>query len=303
MGLSWVTAALIGVIACPTDPVVASTIVTGELAERNLSERLRHTISAESGFNDGLVLPLVSLPILMLDHSWAEAVRRWAWDVVAWKVGFGAVLGFVTGRVAGALLSFFESRDAIRSHSLLGFTLALTLLTLGVAYLASTDDVLAVFIAGLAFDTSVTQRDRLREQRIQETVNQFFSIPIFALLGYMLPIDAWKELGWMAAICALTVLLIRRLPVVLLLRRLMPSIRSPADAAFAGWFGPIGVAAIFYSTDAVVRTGRHDIWNLTSLLIATSVLLHGVTASPLTRLYGRRQGGSGLASTEPSSNE
>jgi NhaP-type Na+/H+ or K+/H+ antiporter len=49
----WV-AVLIGAIVTPTDPVVASSIVAGGVAERNLPARLRHAISSESGFNDGL---------------------------------------------------------------------------------------------------------------------------------------------------------------------------------------------------------------------------------------------------------
>jgi NhaP-type Na+/H+ or K+/H+ antiporter len=43
--------------------VVASSIVAGGVAERNLPSSLRCAISAESGFNDGLALPFVVLPV------------------------------------------------------------------------------------------------------------------------------------------------------------------------------------------------------------------------------------------------
>src|SRR3712207_528988 len=61
LGVSFLVALLIGGIATPTDPVVANTIVTGGVAERNLPARLRHATSGESGFNDGLALPFVLL--------------------------------------------------------------------------------------------------------------------------------------------------------------------------------------------------------------------------------------------------
>jgi NhaP-type Na+/H+ or K+/H+ antiporter len=57
LGVPFWAAVLIGAIVTPTDPVVASSIVAGGVAERNLPARLRHAISSESGFNDGLALP------------------------------------------------------------------------------------------------------------------------------------------------------------------------------------------------------------------------------------------------------
>ena len=66
LGVPFWAAVLIGAIITPTDPVVASSIVAGGVAERNLPARLRHAISSESGFNDGLALPFVVLPVLVL---------------------------------------------------------------------------------------------------------------------------------------------------------------------------------------------------------------------------------------------
>jgi NhaP-type Na+/H+ or K+/H+ antiporter len=66
LGVPFWVAALIGAIVTPTDPVVASSIVAGGVAERNLPAPLRHAISSESGFNDGLTLPFVVLPVLVL---------------------------------------------------------------------------------------------------------------------------------------------------------------------------------------------------------------------------------------------
>jgi NhaP-type Na+/H+ or K+/H+ antiporter len=66
VGVPFWVAVMIGAIVTPTDPVVASSIVAGGVAERNLPARLRHAISSESGFNDGLALPFVVLPVLVL---------------------------------------------------------------------------------------------------------------------------------------------------------------------------------------------------------------------------------------------
>jgi NhaP-type Na+/H+ or K+/H+ antiporter len=71
----------------------------------------------------------------------------------------------------------------------------------------------------------------------------------------------------------------------------MTSIRGLREAAFAGWFGPMGVAAIFYALLAQERTGHREIWVVGSLIVASSVLVHGATAAPLTRRLGAREPG------------
>ena len=53
--------------------VGATIIVTGRVAERSVPARLRHLISAESGANDGMMYPLVLLPILILTRPTGES--------------------------------------------------------------------------------------------------------------------------------------------------------------------------------------------------------------------------------------
>lgn len=62
LGLPLWTALLLGAVITPTDPVVASAIVTGKFAKENLPLRVRDTISFESGANDGLAYAFVMLP-------------------------------------------------------------------------------------------------------------------------------------------------------------------------------------------------------------------------------------------------
>ena len=59
LGLGLGAALLLGAALAPTDPVLASNVVTGRPAETTLPERDRVVLSLESGANDGLALPLV----------------------------------------------------------------------------------------------------------------------------------------------------------------------------------------------------------------------------------------------------
>src|SRR5699024_9684649 len=61
LGLPLALALLVGTCLCPTDPVLAASVVTGRPAQRYLPERVRTLLTGESGANDGLALALVGV--------------------------------------------------------------------------------------------------------------------------------------------------------------------------------------------------------------------------------------------------
>jgi NhaP-type Na+/H+ or K+/H+ antiporter len=279
-------AVLAGAVITPTDPVLAGTIVTGDLAERKVPARIRHTLSAESGANDGLAYPLVMLPIVVLTGPMDAAVSRWIIHAVAYQVGLAVVIGGAIGYVAGKALHWAESERTVERTSFLCYSLALCLAVLGIAKLIGSDGVLAVFVAGLAFSMVISGPERAQEAQVQEAVNQLLILPVFVLLGAALPWAGWARLGWPGLLAGLGVLLLRRLPVLLALRPVLRPVRSLTDTLFLGWFGPIGVAALYYATLSRSTTGMDMVWWIGSLVILMSVVAHGVSAAPLTRVYG-----------------
>ncbi|MGE0226808.1 MAG: cation:proton antiporter, partial [Acetobacteraceae bacterium] len=65
--LPLLTALMIAAAITPTDPVLSAPVLTGRLAETAVPPDVRHSLTAESGINDGLALPLVLLMILLTD--------------------------------------------------------------------------------------------------------------------------------------------------------------------------------------------------------------------------------------------
>ncbi len=63
--------------------------------------------------------------------------------------------------------------------------------------------------------------------------------------------------------------------------------RALAETMLPGWFGPVGAAALYYAAFSLGETGIEEVWVVGSLVICASVLVHGVSATPLTKLYGR----------------
>ncbi len=288
LGLPVWTALLIGAIVTPTDPVVASSIVTGTVAERNLPGRIPCLMTAEAGLNDGLALPIVVLGIALVGGAAHETglVSFLTHDVL-WEVGGAIVLGFFLGAATAHLLKLAEHHMLIERAAYLAIVIALALLTLGLVRLLGSDGLLAVFVAGVAFDRGVPMAEREDAGEVAATFDRFFSLPIFALIGAVLPWTAWADLGWRGPALVAAVLLLRRLPVVLAVHRWVEPLRSLGDALFVGWFGPIGIAATFYAAMAFRETGLESVFAVSLLLVCASVVVQGLTATPLTRLYGR----------------
>jgi NhaP-type Na+/H+ or K+/H+ antiporter len=288
-GLAWLVlgvplalAVLIGACISPTDPVLASSVVTGEPAEKHLPLRTRQILSAESGANDGLALPLVLLGIaLVMSSSLGHAALDGLYQVLV-----GVVAGIAVGWVAGRAMSYAASRSDIDRGPSLIFTLVLAVAALGIARIAKADGVLAVFVAGLAYNYTVADDQVGPQGTIDEAVNRYLVLPLFLLLGVELPWSEWAALGWGAVLLPVAVLLLRRPPVLLALAR--PLGLRLRDAAFLGWFGPIGVSALFYVTLSE-EEGVTDprLWAVVSLVVAASTVAHGVSSAPGRQLYRR----------------
>jgi len=291
-GLAWLVlgvpvalAALIGACISPTDPVLASSVVTGKPAEEHLPARTRQLLSAESGTNDGLALPLVLLGIALvaggsLGHAALDGLYQ-----VAVGIAVGAAVGFLAGRAVSLAM---RHSDVDQGTSLI-FTLVLAIAALGLARVANTDGVLAVFVAGLAYNAVVANDEVGPQNTIDEGINRYVVLPLFLLLGIELPWSEWAELGWGAVLFPVAVLLLRRLPVLLALTR--PLGLRLRDGVFLGWFGPVGVSALFYlafSAEEGVADPR--LWAVGTLVVAASTVVHGVTSAPGRRLYRRAAG-------------
>lgn len=99
-----------------------------------------------------------------------------------------------------------------------------------------------------------------------------------------------ESLTWQAAIYALLSLtVIRMLPVF---ASLPGTHLSGVSMLFAGWFGPRGLASIVLGLIVVAEApqlaGAGQIELVVASTVLLSLLLHGVTAAPLSAAYARR---------------
>ena len=107
------------------------------------------------------------------------------------------------------------------------------------------------------------------------------------MFGAALPWNQFSVFGtWKLGVGALLILFLRRLPAVFVFGPL----RERREKAFAGWFGPIGVGALFYAISSARELVDHEdrFIPLTCFIIMSSVLAHGITV-PLFHMTMTRQ--------------
>jgi NhaP-type Na+/H+ or K+/H+ antiporter len=286
-GLNWLLSLLIGAVITPTDPVLAGTIVTGEKAEELLPQRTRESLSFEAGANDGLAFPFVMLCLLLIQkpgHAWQE----WITKVVLWETGGAILMGLIVGYVLGVLLQWCIRKNFTGKPAILAFALSVGFFVLSSFELLELNGILGVFITGLMLKKKLSNQKDIEETQIQEMMSRLFTIPIFVFFGLILPWEQWFALGWTAIGILTLVLLFRRLPFLFMAKPLLHGFKTK-DIAFMGWFGPIGVAALFYCFYTYKKLHVEEIWTISSLVVFSSVIVHGLTAYPLLKQYGEKK--------------
>ena len=118
------------------------------------------------------------------------------------------------------------------------------------------DGVLAVFTSALAFSSREPTAEEGRYDAING-IELILVISFFILFGSILPMKGWASIGLIRLLgFSVAVIFLRRLPIMLALGRYVPELnREPGGAKanfiqswFVGFYGPIGVGALFYST-------------------------------------------------------
>ncbi|MGI8774908.1 MAG: cation:proton antiporter [Actinomycetota bacterium] len=278
-------AVLIGAILTPTDPVVASTLVTGRMAKENLTPTVRRSLQLESASNDGLALPLVLIAIAFAPGQ--EGLGYWAFEALK-EVTIGVAMGTALGFGAGKALEVALHRWDIEHASLVTLGLALALGALGSIHLVGGSGVLGVFVASLVFSLVVESELRDELEEIEESLVNVLILPVFTFFGAMLPWHSWSALGAGGVLFALWAVFLRRpfaawgaLSIVRADRR---------ERVFLSWFGPMGVAALYYAllVETLGISRHHDIFAVASLAICLSVVVHSLTATPGIRLFKGR---------------
>ena len=287
LNLDWPAALLIGAIVTPTDPVVSSSMISGKYADKLLNNNIKSSLYFESGVNDGLAFPLVAIGWMLVQKGEMDWLH-WLEKTVLYENVVAVLCGALLGYLAGVIMHYAIKAQMMTKKTLLSFSIGLGFLVLTLLDALKMNGIIGVFFAGLLFNHSIKQEEDLEEEQVQEAIERLFTVPIFFLVGLVLPWKEWLSFGLPLAFFVTAVLLFRRIPALILLKPFLSKISRWPRVLLLGWFGPIGVAALFYAILSIKKAGYEKALPITMAVITASVLIHGLTSVPFSRLYHRK---------------
>jgi NhaP-type Na+/H+ or K+/H+ antiporter len=282
--LTFWEAAIVGTVLAPTDAALGQPVVSNP----RVPARIRQALNVEAGLNDGLSVPFLAL-FLTLAEAEEEHLSASVWIRFALEqIGLGVLVGVGVGVVGGWLVSRALHREWITDSFQRLSLLALAIIAWALADTIGGNGFIAAFVGGLVIGPTV---DRVGERliRFTEAEGQLLNLSVFFIFG-VLAAGLVRSLSWAIILYALLSLtVIRMLPVAL---SLLGTRLRTVSVLFAGWFGPRGLASIVLGLvvieEAPLLAGRDEVELVVTLTVLLSVLLHGITAAPLSAAYVRR---------------
>lgn len=317
MGLPWGVGVIVGAILAPTDPVLASDVQVEHPFDQN---RLRFALTGEASLNDGTAFPFLLLGLGLLGlHDLGPGLWRWVAVDLLWKTAAGLAIGVGLGTALSMVVLYLrrKHREAIGLDDFLA--LGLISLAYGVAVACHAYGFLAVFAAGLALrraermasaharrppaplpaagnaskDDLAVHPDKgpafMAEAVLafNEHLERIGEVTIVVIIGSLLSpgLLSWQLL-WLAP---LLFLVIRPLSVML---GLVGAGMTRRELALSSWFGVRGVGSAYYLAYAITHglpaAFQEQIIGLTLAVLAVSVVLHGITVTPLMSRWGEK---------------
>ncbi len=286
MGLSLGAAIVLGAVLAPTDPVLAGDVGVGPPGQEEDESEPSFALTAEAGLNDGLAFPFVFLGIFVL----AEGGTGWALEWLVADGLYAVLAGIAIGAGGGYLIaaSMVRLRAArLMAPALDGWVaIGAVLLVYGLAEVAGTYGFLAAFAAGVAFRRY--EREHEMNRRVHdgaEVVEKFCELALILLLGSLVTVSGIGLPGAGLLLVPLLLLVIRPLATMIAFAGSRTAWR---ERLFVGWFGVRGIGSLYYVAIALgsgILSGgeqRTLFWTVLACVVA-SIVVHGVTAAPLTR--------------------
>ena len=278
-----IEAVILAIVLAPTDAALGQAVVT----DPRIPSRIRQGLNIESGLNDGICVPLLLIAIAVAEAEAGTVGEGEAARLVVEEIGYGVIGGVLAGIVAAYIVKIGVPRGLVEAHWLQVVPVAGAALAYGLAVWLGGSGFIAAFVGGMVFGG--IRRDTGGEViELTEEVGGLLGGVTFILFGAVMLAPMLNDLSAEAVVYAiLSLTLVRMIPVALSM--IGTGARRPT-LAFVGWFGPRGLASIVFTVILIEDTELTYPGVLAQAIVATiglSVLLHGLTASPLTERYVR----------------
>lgn len=285
--MEWGPAILLGAILAPTDPVLASEV---QLADTDDKDELRFGLTSEGGLNDALAFPFVYFGIHWLEkgNNWQDWFKQWVAVDLIWAVAAGIGMGIVVAKAVVWLEQKLEKDTPVDDLMADFIAISTILLTYSLTEIVYGYGFLAVFVAAIAAQRQYTEEEKPHSQlEFTERIEKLMEVATILILGSLLRGQAiWQYLSDALLVGGLLLFVIR--PVGAWISTIGGRYK-PITRFLFGWFGVRGVGSIYYLCYALGHglkdsLGEQIAW-ITYITIVMSVILHGISTTPLMNRY------------------
>ncbi len=271
-------ALLVGAALAPTDAALGAAVMT----DPAVPERVRRVLNVESGLNDGIATPVVTIAIAGAAVSAHESLSVGAALI---DLAIGLAVGIGAGLVGGRAMRVARRRGWVLEDFAGPGVLALALAAYAGTLWLDGNGFVAAFVAGLVFGNSAG-RGKAKEVFYVEQTAGLVSLLTWLLFGAVAVPAVFEDFDWwMVGYAVLSLTVIRMLPVALVL---IGSGLPARTVAFIGWFGPRGLASVIFALLALedLPAEAERAVAVIAMTVLLSVFAHGLSAKPLAARYG-----------------
>jgi NhaP-type Na+/H+ or K+/H+ antiporter len=279
--LAPIEAVLLAIVLAPTDAALGQAVVT----DRRIPSRVRQGLNVESGLNDGICVPLLLIAIAIAEAEEGATGDGAAARLVLQEIGYGVAGGVAAGFAAALVVRVGVARRLVDPIWLQVVPVAGAALAYGLAVWMGGSAFIAAFVGGAVFGGLRGKAGGEVTLFLEESGGVLGAVT-FVLFGAVMLVPVLDDLSAAVVLYSLLSLtLVRMVPVAV---AMLGSGARPPTVAFLGWFGPRGLASIVFAVILVADadlTHEPVLLNTIFLTVALSVLLHGLTAAPLSARY------------------
>lgn len=276
-------ALLTAAVLTPTDAAVGQAVVSSPKVPGELSQ----TINVESGLNDGLALPFVLLGAIFASTTLGHVGVEGLPGAVALQIVLGPLVGIGMGWTVAYALNKAQEHDLLIESAQGIVFLATAFAAYLCAEIIGGNGFLASFVAGAVFGNSYRHNIHFISE-FMEGSGQLLTMSAFLMFGALLLPIGLAHISIIPVAVALLFLTVVRIGPIWL--SLTGSGLLVKEKLFLGWFGPRGLASILFT---LIMIDEFDFPHETELLACVSmtvffsIILHGVSATPLANRIGR----------------
>jgi NhaP-type Na+/H+ or K+/H+ antiporter len=233
----------------------------------------------------GICVPLLLIAIAIAEADEGAIGHGAAVHLVLEEIGYGIVGGVLAGVAAAVVVRLGVARQLVDPIWLQVVPVAGAALAYGLAVWMGGSGFIAAFVGGAVFGAMRGEIGGEVTLFLEETGGLLGAVT-FVLFGAVMLVPALHDLSGAVVLYALLSLtVVRMVPVAL---AMLGAGARPPTVAFVGWFGPRGLASIVFAVILVEDAKlAHEsvLLDTIFLTVALSVLVHGVSATPLARRY------------------